>query len=332
MGRTHIDGLGDVPESEVVAITDPANIGNAGPELAKEYGIDYENNIESLVSRSDIDAVVVTTPHSLHAEHTLLAINAGKHVLCEKPMEVTLEKCDRMLKTAKEKKVKLMIAQSHRYWEGDKVVKSLIDEGAIGKIITCRDTITSSGYRKIEPDSKLWMFDLNLYGKGGLIAWGIHDVDRLRWLLDSEAEQVFARSYNLRTDVKDDITTNSIMITFNNNATVHMWYSQAFPEPGWKRSGCSMEIVGDEGLIDFDPYESVKVARKETGKWETVYGFGDFAEERQKAFSSEDRDFIKSIVEDKTPPVTGEDGRKAVEIVVAAYKSSEIKNVVNLPL
>ena len=83
-----------------------------------------------------------------------------------------------------------------------------------------------------------------------------------------------------------------------------------------------MQIVGDEGLIDFDSYESVKIARKETKKWQTVYEFGDFAEERQKAFS----------FEDKTPPVTGEDGRKAVEIVVAAYKSSEIKDVVNLPL
>ncbi|GAH08157.1 unnamed protein product, partial [marine sediment metagenome] len=108
MGRTHINGLGDVPESEVVAINDPANFGNAGPELAREYGIDYENNIESLISRSDIDAVVITTPHSLHAEHSLLAMNAGKHVLCEKPMEVTLGKCDKMIETAKEKKVKLM--------------------------------------------------------------------------------------------------------------------------------------------------------------------------------------------------------------------------------
>lgn len=165
-----------------------------------------------------------------------------------------------------------------------------------------------------------------------MIGWEIHDIDRMRWLFGSEAKQVFARSYSLRTEVEDDITTHSVMIIFENGISAHMWYSETLPSPGWKRNNCSMQIIGDEGLIDFDPYDSVRVARKGTNEWETVYEFGDFAEERKNVFYVEDCAFVECILEEKTPIVTGEEGRKAVEIALAAYRSSEINDVVKLPL
>ena len=331
MGRTHIDALKDVDLGEAVALTDPAGLPDAGTDLAAEYGLDCEPTIEALASRDDIDAVIVTTPHALHADHTLVAIQAGKHVLVEKPLELTLEKCDAIIQAAKNSEVKLMVAQSHRYWEGDAVAKRLLEEGAIGQLLICRDTLAGSGYRRHNPD-KGWFTNLDLYGPGGLIAWGVHNTDRLLWWFDSDADWVFARSYRLRSEVPKDITTNMLMISFRSGGSAHLIYSEALPTPGWKGHSCGAELVGTEGLMDVDPYNQVKIAREGSTDWEIVYDHSQVSDPRQKAFSDEVRDFISCIVDNKTPPVTGQDGRAAVEICLAAYESSRIGAAVRLPM
>ncbi len=331
MGRTHIDALRDVEQGEAVAVTDPANFPDAGPNLAKEYGLDYADDIDTLVARKDIDAVIVTTPHALHAEHAIQALEAGKHVLVEKPLELTLEKCDAIIQAADRADRKLMVAQSHRYWEGGAIAKRLLTEGAIGKLLMCRDVLAGPGYRKYNPE-KAWFTNLDLYGPGGLIAWGVHDTDRLRWWFDSEAESVFARSFSLRTEIPGDKTSDMVMINFENGGCAHLWYSEALPPPGFKGFSCHAQLVGEEGLMDVDPYNQVRVARKGTNNWETVYDHAKVDDPRQKAFSDEVRDFVQCIVDGTSPPVTGADGRAAVEIVLAAYQSSETGDSVKLPL
>jgi predicted dehydrogenase len=331
MGRTHIEALRDVERGEAVAVTDPAHFPDAGPNLAREYGLDYEEDIDALVARKDIDAVIVTTPHAFHAAHAVQAFQAGKHVLVEKPLELTLEKCNHIIEAAALAKRKLMVAQSHRYWEGGAIAKQLLKEGAIGNLLMCRDVLAGPGYRKFNPE-KAWFTDLSLYGPGGLIAWGVHDTDRLRWWFDSEADTVFAHSFSLRTEVPDDRTSDMVMITFQNGGCAHLLYSEALPPPGWKGYSCHAQLIGDEGLMDVDPYNQVRVARKGTGEWETVYDHAEVEDPRQKAFSDEVRDFVRCIVDDTPPPVRGADGRAAVEICLAAYRSSETGEAVKLPL
>jgi predicted dehydrogenase len=331
MGRTHIDALKDVSLGEAVALADPANIPGVGQNLADEYGLHLEPNLEVLVNRDDIDAVIVTTPHALHAEHALAAIRAGKHVLVEKPLDLTLEKCDAVIQAADEANVKLMVAHSHRYWEGGAVAMQLLNEGAIGKLLMCRDTLAGPGYRKPNPD-RSWITDPALYGRGGLIAWGVHNTDRLRWWFQSDVDWVFARSYDLRSDVPGDTTSNMVMVSFRNGGSAHLIYSEALPPPGWKGHTCGAELIGEKGLMDVDPYNQVKIAREGSGKWEVVYDKAQVEDPRQKAFSDEVRDFVQCIVDDTTPPVTGEDGRAAVEICLAAYESSRTGAAVQLPL
>ena len=331
MGRTHIDALRDVTQGEAVAVNDPANLPGVGPGLAGQYGLDYENSLESLVARDDIHAVIVTTPHALHAEHAIAALEAGKHVLVEKPLELTLDKCDAIIQSADRMKRKLMVAQSHRYWEGDAVSKRLLDEGAIGRLLMCRDTLATPGYRRPNPD-RAWFTDPDLYGRGGLIAWGVHNIDRLRWWFESEADYVFARSYALRTEVPGDLTSNMVMIAFRDGGSAHLIYSEALPPPGWKGFSCGAELVGDKGLMEVDPYNTVKVARDGATEWDTVYDIAAVEDPRQKAFADEVRDFITCIVNDTPPPVTGEDGRAAVEIALAAYRSSHTGEAIKLPL
>ena len=249
----------------------------------------------------------------------------------EKPLELTLEKCDAIIHAAEKANRKLMVAQSHRYWEGGAIAKRLLDEGAIGNLLMCRDVLAGPGYRKHNPE-RAWFTNPDLYGTGGLIAWGVHDTDRLRWWFNSEVDAVFARSYNLRTDVPGDITSNMLMLSFQNGGSAHLIYSEALPPPGWKGFSCNAQLIGDEGLMDVDPYNQVKIARKGSGQWETVYDIKTVDDPRQKAFADEVRDFISCIVNNTKPPVSGADGRAAVEIALAAYRSSETGESVKLPL
>ena len=340
MGHAHAEGSRELEEAELVAVTDPAHIEGAGQKFAEEFGMEYEPSLEGLLARKDIDAVVVATPHSLHMQHSVMAMEAGKHVLVEKPMEVSLEKCDRMIKAAEKAGVKLMVAHSHRYWPGDVIAKNLIDEGAIGKIVMVRDALIGAGYR-VPPkpgEPKRWQLDTELYGIGGLIAWGCHNMDRFRYWFESDAVEVYAHSWSLRTEVPGNQTTHMIMLLFENGISANLWYSEGLPQPGWPKRDtyCRAEIVGEEGLIDVNPYLYVRVARKGTGKWEDVYSLDGWPPSgpgaRLDCFRNEDGDFVRSILDDTEPPVTGLDGRKAVEMVVAAYKSGDTGQVVKLPL
>ncbi len=331
MGKTHIEGMKAVEEAEVVAVADTGGFKEAAEETAARYGIEAVDSVEKLAERRDIDAVVITTPHALHAEHSIIALENGKHVLLEKPMEISLEKCDRITAAAAERNLKLMIAHSHRYWPGDVVAKRLLEEGKIGQPCMCRDTLATPGFRKgPEDETKRWFYDLDLYGPGGLIAWGIHNIDRFRWWFETEAKVVFSSGHNFRTEIEGDITSNMVSIIFENGVAAQLWYSETLPAPGWKGFMCGAQIAGDEGIMDVDPYNEVKIARDERGEWETVYRVEDFKAERHKTFSSEDRDFIRCIIEDTTPPVTGEDGKAAVAIALAAYESAETGEAVRL--
>jgi myo-inositol 2-dehydrogenase/D-chiro-inositol 1-dehydrogenase len=121
------------------------------------------------------------------------------------------------------------------------------------------------------------------------------------------------------------------MLSFANGGSAHLLYSEALPPPGWKGFSCNAQLIGDEGLMDVDPYNQVRVARKNSGQWETVYDIKTVENPRQKAFSDEVRDFISCIVNNTEPPVTGADGRAAVEIVLAAYHSGQTGESVKLP-
>ena len=113
--------------------------------------------------------------------------------------------------------------------------------------------------------------------------------------------------------------------------SAHLIYSEALPPPGWKGFSCGAELVGDKGLMEVDPYNTVKVARDGATEWDTVYDIAAVEDPRQKAFADEVRDFITCIVDDTPPPDTGEDGRAAVEIALAAYRSSHTGEAISCP-
>lgn len=322
----HAKALAEVPEGEITAVT----CGTRAPAFAETWNCAVEPSVEALVKRPDVDAVIISTPHSLHRDHALAAIDAGKHVLLEKPMAISVPECDEIINAAKDAGVTLMIAQSHRYWPGGAIAKKLIEEGAIGELVMGRDALLHSSY--IKDDEYNWRHDPKLAGRGYFLGYGVHIVDRLRWWFNSEVDTVFAKFSDFRTD-KPTETTGMVFLTFKSGAYCTIWTSNATPKPAWgKQLFCGAELMGTTGLLDVRTYDIVKVSREPLNEWEVVYDASREEDGMQVTFGGEDKEFISAVFEKRTPAVTGADGRAAVEICLAAYLSSDLGEAVKLPL
>ena len=152
--------------------------------LAKKYGAKAYASVEELLNDPQIDAVSVCVANHAHAQITIAALKAGKHVLCEKPMAVTLQECEEMVHTAKETGKFLMIGHNQRLARAHVLAKKLLTRGEIGNILTVRSTFGHGGPEtwSIDPGSDVWFFDKKQSAMGAMADLGIHKTDLIQYL------------------------------------------------------------------------------------------------------------------------------------------------------
>jgi len=329
-GRTHSEVITKyVPNAELVAVAG----GSRAPSLAREYGVIAEKSVDLLLSRDDIDAVFINTPHSSHAEYTVLAAESGKHVYVEKPMATTVEDCDRMINACRRAGVKLMVGYTQRYRSCNAIAKRLIDEGEIGRILMIQKVHLLADGIKLTP--KWQSLPENV---GTLIGHGIHSIDMILWWINGwgKLKSIFAKSGAFR--IKSDVELSSmILMTFKNDVAATLWCSYECPPPGFPASNFRAYIMGDKGLLDVDGYGKLQLGIND--KWETVYvqpkidwssPEGMLSKVRLESFTKCDQEFINSIVEDREPAAPGEQGREGVKIALLAYESSRLGKTLTL--
>ncbi len=322
MGLTHAEVVSHYCQNALlVAIAGGKN----APKLAADYHVAYEENIERLVARDDIDAVIVTTPHTCHVPHGLTAARQGKHILMEKPLGTNLEEIDQLIDTCRQADLNLMTAQTQRFREGNRVAKSIIDSGAIGQILMVDEEQHSP-----KPVGKISSPE----SCGRLLGHGIHSPDRLRWFLNDEAEWVtgFSKNFTIQSPYEN---SSMSLIQFSKGTIASVWVTFESAPPAFPQSTFHARIIGEKGLLDVDSYGQVKLGT-ENG-WEVVFEQEpfDFQKEplspiRLRSFSLQDQEFIDSIFEHRQPAVTGKDGRAAVEIVLATYESQRTRQIVHM--
>lgn len=251
LGEGHIQSALRDPAMELKAIcdVDVERIEN----LVKTYGIERRNcytDYKQLIEREDIDAVVVATPDMLHEEQAVAAMKAGKHVLCEKPMALSLDECKRMIQASQDTGKKLMIGQVVRYTPGAVLAKKLIEDGEIGELFYveseyAHDYMNARGAGDWRVDPRRHPF----------IGGGCHAVDLLRWIAGNPYE-VFAYANHkiLKSWPVDDCTVS--IIKFPNNVI-----GKVFVSIGCKRKYTMRTVLyGDKGTIILDtllPYISI---------------------------------------------------------------------------
>ena len=173
----HIPEYAANPDCELAAFYNPTR--KRAEDMAAKYGGKVYDTPEALLADPEIDAVSVCAANYAHAELAIKAMRAGKDVLCEKPMAVTLEDCEAMVKVAKETGRTLMIAHNQRFAKAHVKAKALIDAGTIGRIVTFRTTFGHGGPEtwSINPGKNTWFFDKSKAAMGAMADLGVHKTD-----------------------------------------------------------------------------------------------------------------------------------------------------------
>lgn len=320
-----------VPEAEVVAVYS-RHAERAKSFAAKHKISNWYTDIEKIINDCGCDVVDICLPNFRHAEATLLAADAGKHIIIEKPLAVTLEEADAMIAACKKAGVKLMYAEELCFAPKYERVRHMVKEGAIGEIYMLKQSEKHSG-----PHSD-WFYDIKLAGGGVLMDMGCHGIAWLRWMLgNAKAKNVYASMSTVLHKNRTGAEDNSIIIIeFENGVT-------GIVENSWAKHGGMddrSEVHGTGGVIYADLFMgNASIAYSKNGygyameKADTTTGwsFPVFEEAFNQGYPHELKHFIECVQQDKQPLVTGDDGRAVLEIIYAAYASAGQGKKINLP-
>ena len=316
IARSHARGLSQVHQARIVAAADLSATAlqdfaaaNDVPRVHADY--------RAVLDDPAVDAVIICLPHTLHAPAAIAAAQAGKHVLCEKPLGVSVAECDAIIAACREANVNLMVGHTHRFIHEHTRAVALMAAGAIGQVLHIHDSITGATRHK----DMGWRGVPALAGGGVFMDNGVHSADRLRWWVGSEVTAVTATvgHYGARTEGEDHGVAH---LVFANGVTATMEISLLAP-PVLGR--CRAVVTGADGAMEIATWRHLKVATADAAAWETH----TFPQDRSQ-FAREDGEFVASILEAREPLVTGEDGKRAVAIVQGIYQASQSGKTVYL--
>jgi myo-inositol 2-dehydrogenase/D-chiro-inositol 1-dehydrogenase/scyllo-inositol 2-dehydrogenase (NAD+) len=296
-------------------------------QLAAELdlGESAYTSLEKALNSIDFDAVFITTPTFTHAELAVAAAQAGKHVMCEKPMALTLEECDRMIEAAQTAGVILQIAFMRRFDAAFATAKQQIDEGLIGQPLIVRSLSRGPG---LPPP---WACDIRT-SNGMLAEVNSHDLDSIRWLADSNYTSIFAQAGALKVPHLQEqypgFYDTAVVILQMESGAFGMLDGVCPVDYGYDARA---EVVGSQGLLFIGELRygtTLRVTREgnmveqQFLSWRTRF---------RQAYVAEATHFVACIRNGQTPAVTGLDGRYAVEAALAANESIRTGVPVKLP-
>jgi predicted dehydrogenase len=320
-----------VLDSEVVAVASPTP-GHA-EQFARQHGIPHAfTDYRKLLELPEVDVVDLCIPNSVHCQATVDAANAGKHVICEKPLCMNLAEADRMINTCKERGVKLMYAEELCFTPKYVRAKQLIDEGALGKVYLVKQSEKHDG-----PHAD-WFWDVERSGGGVTFDMGCHAIEFFRYILGKpRIASVFAQ---MGTYVHADRTRGDdnaiLLLEFEGGAL-------GLAEESWTKPGGMddrAEIYGDQGVTYADLlHGNALETYSKPGYGYAVekaggtqgWSFTIYEEAWNYGFPQELQHFVACVKDNQPPRETGEDGRAVLEAIFAAYESARTGRKVSLP-
>ena len=290
----------------------------AAKQLAKEFGVKtYFLDYHELLAREDVDGVIIAVPHFALKNVAVDSAKAGKHVFIEKPMATNSVEAREIVKAAERVGVKVMVGYCQRYLAGRSSMKSFIDRGAIGEIdlvLGSKGSGLLGGWLLEEPKG------------GGITRYlGSHLIDQVLWMVGSEAESVSAEVNDHPTFGVDE--TSSFTIRFRNGVLASLSLTMRA-----SKAIDSVEVVGSEGYMKSDWRENclfIQSLRMVDYANPTTIQFTE--DPVYPMFERELREFVKAVLEDRTPAITGLDGVRVLEVIDAVFKSSRMGKTVQLP-
>ena len=307
-------------------------------KLAHEYGATPYERLDQMLADPKVDIVTICTPSGAHMEPAVAAANAGKHVIIEKPLEVTLKRCDKIINACEKNGVTVSTIFPSRFHDSSQTLKKAIDAGKFGQL-SLGDAYVKWFRTQEYYDSGAWRGTWALDGGGALMNQAIHSVDLLTWLM-GPVESITAQTSTLaheRIEVEDVAVAN---LKFENGALgVIEATTAAFP--GMLKK---IEIHGSTGSAvieeeDIKTWQFAKMTAKDkkiASRLETLTQTGGGAADPSAighaAHAHQFRDVINAIKRGSSPLIDGPEGRRSVEIILAIYQAAKTGKMVRLPL
>jgi predicted dehydrogenase len=316
-GERHAIGFAGCDGAEVVGVAD-LDLERA-TAVAAPHGARALTDWRDLLDL-DLDVLVVALPHHLHLEPAETAAAAGVHLLMEKPIATTLDEGRRIVEVCERAGVKLTIGFVHRFREEVQAAKRWIDEGALGTPLMAHETMAG----RARPDQPGWLQLRSSAGGGVLMYGGIHGIDRLRWLLGSEAVEVTAhtRRFDGEGDVEQGVAA---LIRFASGAVATLANSApGYPAlPGW-----GTDLYGSAGQLRIHTRARAELSSE--GRSERIDSADLGAQSPHYNFGRQAEAFLAALRGEAPLAVTAADGLATLEIALAIYRSADLGETVTL--
>ena len=320
--RIHATALAALPQTRLTAVLDRDS--DRARALAEPHGARWGTDPETVIAQPDIDAVIICTPSALHAQSALAAIAAGKHVLIEKPIDISLPAADAVIAAAREACVTVGVVFQKRFHPALRFLKDAIASGRLGRVTLAEASVKyyrSPEYFAAASWRGTWAFD----GGGALINQGIHYADLLCWLL-GQPQSVFASAATLVHPIETEDTLAATLRFAGGALGVLQATTTAYPHLTER-----LEICGTRGCATFERGRLTFFHTAEDGEKIPSYGLDDETgiTRAKEILLPEDpghrgpiADFADSLIAGRPPLVDGVEGRRSLALVTAAYESA----------
>ena len=334
ISHIHAKAIGDIPNAKIKGVYN-VNPGKA-EAFASQYDCTAYHQLEDLLANPAIDIVCICTPSGAHLDSALKSIAAGKHCLIEKPLEVTLEKCDAIINAAAQAGVKIGVIFPSRFYEASIQMKKAVDEKRFGEVVLGNAYVKwyrSAAYYK----SAAWRGTWELDGGGALMNQGIHSVDLLQWYMGPVASvQAFtANRKHKGIEVEDTVVA---VLKFANGALGNVEASTAIFPGALKK----IELMGTAGSAVMEESSLIKWEfEQKTDADQAMHdlmltpksmvgGAANPGDLNTLGHQYQIEDMIRAVDSHGEPLINGTEGRKSVEIVLAIYESAKTGKMVKL--
>jgi myo-inositol 2-dehydrogenase / D-chiro-inositol 1-dehydrogenase len=310
IGQIHLSNLmHHMPDAEVVIASD---VSLEAHVFAKKMGVPSVTTVaEDVIQHREVEAVVICSPTPYHVPYSIAAAKEGKHIFCEKPLDVTLEAIQEAEKAVQENGVKLMLGFNRRFDANFSKVRSVVQAGKVGEPHILRITSRDPAPPPVE----------YLKTSGGIfLDMSIHDFDMARYIVSSEVKEVFVKGDALiHPEIKEfgDIDTAVIVLTFENGA-IGVIDNSRKAVYGYDQR---LEIFGSEGMAKAENNTTDQLVHFDSQGGHSALPLHFFLERYETAYRVCLKSFIDCVLQDKPSPVDARDGLMATAIGIAAMKS-----------
>jgi predicted dehydrogenase len=327
IAQSHAGAIKQIKGSNIIAVAD--NIEEKGRKFAQDCGAKYYRSIDEILKDDEVECVDICVPTFLHEEMVLKSAAAGKHILCEKPLALSLKEADNMIKAVKDNGVKAMVGHALRFWPEYAKIKEYLASGILGKPLQafCQRLAVTPDWHQGK-----WGLSEKLAG-GAALDLHIHDLDYLIWLFGKPAIVMAQGIYDPVYKEAGGLSHIATTIEFSNKVS-------ALAEGGWAFKGAFpftmiIRVLCEKGTIEWI-FRAGKNIEERTNKAEALVYKEDGSIEILKA-GAEDAFFLEisylsDCIENNKPVknATFEDGKAALELALAAIKSAKEHCVVRM--